>query len=198
MKAESRPPEDGILSDEAIVELYFARNEDAIAQTARKYGPYLHTVAQNIVHDPADSDSCLSDTYLAAWQAIPPDRPQSLRAYLTAIVRRIAVNFWQAGSSQKRLAARKSDPLDDFAEILSDGETPESALDAKELGRTLSAFVRGLSRRRRYVFMSRYYLQRPLEEIARTLGCSLSTVNKDLSAIRRDLREKLEKEGYFV
>ena len=91
------------LSDEQIIELYFGRNEDAIAETDRKYGKYLFTVAYNVLHDNSDCEECVNDTYLGAWKAMPPTRPNVLKAFLTAITRRVAIKRYHS-NMKKRVA----------------------------------------------------------------------------------------------
>ncbi len=186
------------ISDWQIVELYWQRDEQAIKETDKKYGKYLLAVAYNIVHDTSDSEECLNDTYVGAWNSIPPARPNVLKAFLAAIMRRTAIDCYKAGKRQKRVASELAVSLSEVEDFISDGDDVYSETEAKELGRIISDFVRSLSERRMYIFMSRYYVARPIKEIARLLGCSESTVNKEIAVIKRDLKEKLEKEGYTL
>ena len=184
------------MSDEQIVELYWKRNERAIRETDRKYQHFLLTVAHNILRDAQDCEECLNDTYLGAWNAIPPARPKVLQAFLATIMRRTAIDRYKAGKRQKRIDSELTVALSEVEEFLADGSDPAAELDARELGRVISEFIRALPKRRMYIFMSRYYTARPIGEIARLLGCSESTVNKEIAAIKRGLKEALEKEGY--
>ena len=186
------------MSDEQIVELYWRRDERAIRETDRKYQHFLLTVAHNILRDAQDCEECLNDTYLGAWNAIPPARPKVLQAFLATIMRRTAIDRYKAGKRQKRIDSELTVALSEVEEFLADGSDPAAELDAHELGRVISEFIRALPKRRMYIFMSRYYTARPIGEIARLLGCSESTVNKEIAAIKRDLKEKLEKEGYSL
>lgn len=186
------------MSDEQIVELYWKRDERAIRETDRKYQHFLLTVAHNILRDAQDCEECLNDTYLGAWNAIPPARPKVLQAFLATIMRRAAIDRYKAGKRQKRIDSELTVALSEVEEFLADGSDPAAELDARELGRVISEFIRALPRRRRYIFMSRYYVARPIGEIARLLGCSESTVNKEIAGIKRNLKEKLEKEGYSL
>ena len=186
------------MSDERIVELYWKRDERAIRETDRKYQHFLLTVAHNILRDAQDCEECLNDTYLGAWNAIPPARPKVLQAFLATIMRRTAIDRYKAGKRQKRIDSELTVALSEVEEFLADGSDPAAELDAHELGRVISEFIRALPKRRMYIFMSRYYTARPIGEIARLLGCSESTVNKEIAAIKRDLKEKLEKEGYSL
>ena len=180
------------ISDEAIIALYWTRNESAIKETDFKYRNYLFAVARNIVHGETACEECLSDTYLAAWNAMPPAKPNVLKAFLTTIIRRIAINRYHSNSRHSEMTVS----LSELEGILSDGDTTASALDVKELGRMISNFVRGLSARNRFIFIGRYYMAEPIDAIAKDLRVSRSTVNKALASIRKSLKEKLESEGY--
>ena len=127
---------------------------------------------------------------------MPPARPNALQAFLATIMRRTAIDRYKAGKRQKRIDSELTVALSEVEELLTDGSDPAAELDARELGRVISAYIRSLPKRRRFIFMSRYYMARPIGEIAGLLGCSESTVNKEIAAIKRGLREVLEKEGY--
>ena len=185
------------MSDEQIVALYWQRDEQAIRETDIKYKKFLLSVAYNILYDICDSEECLNDTYIGAWNSIPPARPVLLQAFLATIMRRTAIDCYKAKKRQKRIVSELTVSLSEVEDFISDDDM-YSQTDAKELGRVISDFVRSLSDRRMYIFMSRYYIARPIKEIARLLGCSESTVNKEIAAIKRDLKEKLKKEGYTL
>lgn len=186
------------MSDGQIVELYWQRDEQAIKETDIKYKKFLISIAYNIVHDTYDSEECLNDTYIGAWNAIPPARPALLQAFLATIMRRTAIDCYKARNRQKRIASELTVSLSEVEAFIADDYDMYSETDAEELGRVISDFVRSLSDRRMYIFMSRYYFARPIKEIANLLDCSDSTVNKEIAAIKCDLKEKLEKEGYSV
>ena len=182
------------LKDEQIIELYWSRDEKAVDETDFKYKNYLYKVAYNIVHGEKDCEECLNDTYLAAWNAMPPARPNVLKAFLTTITRRIAVNRYHANQRHSEMTVS----LSEWEDILSDREDVNAAVDARELGRVVSDFLRELPHRKRYMFISRYYMAEPLDAIAKELNLSKSMVNKDLAKLRRALLERLKKEGYSV
>lgn len=186
------------LSDDAIIELYWQRDEDAIKQTDAKYKNYLLSVAYNMLRDSGDCEECLNDTYLGTWNAIPPARPSALKAFLTAIMRRAAVNIYNRRMRQKRVPSSLTDSLDELDYLIAHEESVDSAFDAEQLGKVISDYVRSLSERGRYIFMSRYYAAAPIDKIASTLSVSRSTVNKEIAAIKNGLRKKLESEGYFI
>ena len=194
MELQRNQSEKSSISDEAIIALYWNRDESAIEETDLKYKNYLYSVAYNIVHGRPDCEECLNDTYLAAWNAMPPSKPNVLKAFLTTIVRRIAINRYHSNLRHSEMTVSLSE-LEDF---LSDDESVDSQFDAKELGHVISDFVRRLPQRRRFIFMSRYYAYEPIDTIAKGLDLSRSMVNKELAAIRKALKEKLESEGYIL
>ena len=194
MELQSRPRT--ILSDEEIIELYWDRDEQAVSRTDEKYKKFLLAVAFNIVFDDQDCEECLNDTYIDAWNSMPPSKPALLQAFLATIMRRTAIDRYKARKRQKRIASELTVSLSELEEIIAD-ESDNSA-QTDELARLFSDFVRSLPDRRMYIFMSRYYFARPIGEIASLLGCSESTVNKEIAAIKRELKEKLMKEGYTL
>ena len=194
MELQSRPRT--ILSDEEIIALYWDRDEQAISRTDEKYKKFLLSVAFNIVFDDQDCEECLNDTYIDAWNSMPPSKPALLQAFLATIMRRIAIDRYKSRKRQKRIASELTVSLSELEEIIADES--DSSAETDELARLLSDFVRSLSDRRMYIFMSRYYFARPIGEIASLLCCSESTVNKEIAAIKRELKEKLMKEGYTL
>lgn len=182
------------LSDEKIIALYWSRDEKAIEETDIKYRNYLYKVAYNIVHGEKDCEECLNDTYLATWNAIPPAKPNVLKAFLVTILRRVAVNRYQSNLRHSEMTVS----LSELEPFLSDSEDIAQQLDARALGKVVSDFLRTLPQRRRFIFLSRYYMAEPIDAIARQLYVSRSTVNKELAAARRSLQEKLESEGYSI
>ena len=186
------------MSDEQIVDLYWQRDEQAIKETDIKYKKFLIAVAYNIVNDMRDSEECLNDTYIGAWNSIPPARPILLQAFLATIMRRKAIDCYKARNRQKRRASELTVSLSEVENFISFDDDTYSETDTKALGQVISDFARSLSDRRMYIFMSRYYFARPIKEISRILKCSESTVNKEIASIKRDLKEKLEKEGYSI
>ena len=194
MELQSRPRT--ILSDEEIIALYWDRDEQAISRTDEKYKKFLLSVAFNIVFDDQDCEECLNDTYIDAWNSMPPSKPALLQAFLATIMRRTAIDRYKSRKRQKRIASELTVSLSELEEIIADES--DSSAETDELARLLSDFVRSLSDRRMYIFMSRYYFARPIGEIASLLGCSESTVNKEIAAIKRELKEKLMKEGYTL
>lgn len=186
------------MDDDKIVELYWERNEKAIEETDFKYKKYLFSIAYNIVRDRLDCEECLNDTYLGAWNAMPPSRPNVLKAFLTTITRRIAIKRYHSNMRQNVIPSEMTVSLSELQDFVAGDGDVDSEFDAERLGRVISDFVRSLSERRQFIFMSRYYLADPIDTIASDLSLSRSMVNKELAAIRSALKEKLESEGYSI
>ena len=183
-----------IRPDAEIIDLYWARNEEAIAATDYKYGGYLYTVAYNILHNPQDSEECRNDTYLRTWNTIPPNKPTKLQAYLTKIIRAISIDRYREQTRQKRIPYEMTVSLEDLAETLPSDRAGEQS--SHELARCLSEYLASLSKRRRFIFVCRYYCVDPPDRIAAMLGITPSAVYKELKKIKDGLRVYLEKEGF--
>lgn len=186
------------ISDEKIIELYWSRDEKAIEETDLKYKKYLFSIAHNIIADRLDCEECLNDTYLGAWNAMPPSRPQVLKAFLTTIARRIAIKRYHGNLRKNKIPSEMTVSLSELEDFLANDDDVDADFDAERLGRIISEFVRSLSERRQFIFMSRYYLADPIDTIASDLSLSRSMVNKELAAIRSALKEKLESERYSI
>ena len=186
------------LDDDKIIELYWQRDEEAIEATDFKYRKYLYKIAYNIVRDNVDCEECLNDTYLGSWNAIPPSKPSVLKAFLTTIMRRISIKRYHNNLRKKVIPSEMTVSLSELEDFIVGDEDVGDDFDAVKLGEIISNFVRCLSEREKFIFMSRYYLAEPIDIIARNLGLSRSTINKELAAIRSALKEKLESEGYLI
>ena len=186
------------LEDDEIIELYWQRNEAAIAETDLKYRKYLFIIAYNILNEKLDCEECLNDTYLGAWNAIPPTRPNVLKAFLTTIIRRTAMKHYQHKNRQRAVPSEMTVSLSELEAFVSGDGDVGADFDAERLGKIISDFVRSLGKRRQFIFMSRYYAADSIDVIARDLKLSRSMINKELAAIRSDLAKTLEKEGYSI
>ena len=184
------------MDDNQIVELYWHRDEAAIAETEKKYGPYCLTIARRILENAEDARECVNDTYLGAWNAIPPHRPAVLSAFLGKITRRLSLKKRRDQSREKRGGGICTESADEIAECLPSGESVEDALDAKELTAVLDAFLGELPRDERRVFLRRYWYFDSVWEIAARYGFGESKVKMMLKRTRDRLRARLEKEGF--
>ena len=195
---ELQTKQDSVMSDEKIVDLYWQRDEQAIKETDIKYKKFLLSVAMNIVHDMCDSEECLNDTYTGAWNAIPPARPILLQSFLSTIMRRTAINRFNANKRQKRIASEFTISLSEIEDFIAADEGDMNAeIEAKELAKSISNFVRSLPDRQMYIFVSRFYIADPIARISDELGCSVSTVKREIEAIKIGLKKHLESEGYL-
>ena len=189
---------ESLLSDEQIIDLYFAREERAIAETDRKYCQYLYAVAYNILANEQDVEECLQDTYLRVWNSVPPERPRLFHAFLAKITRNVSLNRYKAAKRQKRVPCEVSVSLDELGECVSEHTDLAHEVHSATVAQVLNRYLDGVSERRMYVFVSRYFYSLTIPQIAKRLSCSIALVNKELAAIRRELREVLKKEGIEI
>ena len=182
-------------ADHEIVDLYWARSEMAIHETDRKYRRLLFSVITNILADARDGEECISDTYLGAWNAMPPARPQVLPAYLTRIARNRAVSHYRSNGAAKRIPVELTASLQELDEIFGDDDTVEIQAELHRLTAALNRYLASLSEESRVIFVSRYYCADPVERIATMLGISQATVFRRLTTMRRELKQRLEEEG---
>lgn len=182
------------MEDLEIIRLYFARVETAIAETAKKYGGYCAAIAKNILGSPEDTEECLSDTWLSAWNAIPPQEPKNLRTFLGRIARNAALDRWR-----KHAAAKRSPGAELVLEELEDcvgGSSLEDAFDARLLGEAIAAYLDTLPPVQRQVFLRRYWYCDPVADIAGAFSCTESKVKSMLHRVRMGLKAYLEQEGF--
>lgn len=184
------------MDDIRIVELYWERSEEAVAQTQEKYGRYCHSIAYNVLHSDEDAEECVNDTYIKAWDSIPPNRPRKLSAYLGRITRNIALDRYERDRAQKRGGITEL-ALDELCECIADdsevSDTSESAL-----GEAINGFLSTLGKRTRIVFVRRYWYLYSIEDIAHQMDMSESNVKVTLLRARRKFKEYLEKEGIVI
>ena len=185
------------MEDSQIIELYWQKNADAISETSSKYGAYCYTIADNILHSIEDSEECVNDTWLHAWNAMPPQKPNVLRMFLAKITRSLSVNRFKARSAEKRGGGEINLVLDELADCLAGGTNVEAEYEVKELEQCIRRFVRGLPERDGNVFVRRYFFTEPVVVIAKRYGLTESNVTVILSRTRKKLRLKLAKEGYL-
>lgn len=183
------------MDDPQIVELYFARSEAAIQETDRKYGRYCYTIAYNILSNPQDSEESVSDTYLSAWNSMPPRRPAKLSTFLGKLTRNISIDRWRTANAQKRGGGEVALALEELGECVSGQPGAEEALLQKELAAWLNRFLEKLSAEERSVFLCRYWYVNSLEEIAKKTGFSVGKIKSMLHRIRNKLERQLETEG---
>lgn len=183
------------MEDEAIIALYWQRSDEAIVQTDRKYGRYCRSIAFNILENDDDTDECLNDTYLRAWNLMPPKRPTLLSALLAKITRNLALDRRKYNQAEKRGGGQVPLVLDELSQCVPGGTNAEEVLESKELTALLNRFLASLPQRNREVFMLRYWYLCSIRQIGESLGLGESTVKMTLLRTRRQLKTLLEKEG---
>lgn len=186
------------MEDEAIVGLYWQRDETAIRETKEKYGGYLSKVAWNILADHEDCEESVSDTYLKAWESMPPQRPSLLSVYLGRLTRQLSIDILRRKNRRKRGGSQYALSLEELADCLSGGDATGEEVELRLLGESISRYLQGLSRDARTVFLGRYWFMDPLRDIAACHGMTESKVKSLLYRTRQGLRVHLEKEGFSV
>lgn len=184
------------MKDELIVDLYWNRDEDAVRQTQAKYGAYLTKVAYNILADIEDCKECVNDTYLAAWNSIPPNRPAALATYLGKITRQISIDTFRKKNTVKRYASEYALSLEEIGDSFAGEDTPEQELNAKLLSEAINRFLRELPKEKRDVFIGRYYFFDSVKTIAAYCGITEAKAKTILFRTRQSLKEYLKLEGF--
>ena len=185
------------MNDERIIALYWKRDEQALSETRKKYGKYLYSIAYNIVKCNEDAKECENDTYLSAWNAIPPTRPQMFSAFLSKIIRNIALKKYRSGSAEKRGGGKNDIPLDELYECIPDNKTFDKSLESHELSEILNSFLHSLPKTERRIFVCRYWYCDKISDISKQFGFTQSKVKMMLLRTRDKLRTHLIEEGIF-
>lgn len=186
------------MQDENIVALYWERNEAAIEETKNKYEHYLFKIAHNILLDFEDSQESVNDTYLAAWNSMPPHKPSILSTYLGKLTRRISIDIFRKKNRQKRKASEYALSLAELEDCIEGGGTPEDDMEVKLLADAINEFLRTLPKDARNLFIGRYYYLDSLKNVAAYCGMSESRAKSLLFRTRCNLKVYLEKEGFEV
>lgn len=184
------------MQDDKIVELYWERDESAIKETQDKYENYLYKIAYNILNDNEDSHESVNDTYLAAWNSMPPHKPNVLSTYLGKITRRISIDIFRKRNRLKRQGSEYVLSLTELEDCLSGNDSPEKDYENQILGEAINTFLRTLSVDARNVFIGRYYYLDSVKDVANYCGISESKAKTLLFRTRNSLREYLIKEGF--
>lgn len=184
------------MDDKGIVRLYFDRNERAIDETAKKYGKYCFSIAQNILSNREDAEESVNDTYLDAWNSIPPHRPNSLALFLGKITRRVSIDRYRRRNAQKRGSGEIALVLDELYQCIADTTDVEKEFEKLHLAQVINEFVKFLPQKEQKVFICRYWYMDSIKSISKRFGYSESKVKSMLFRTRERLRDVLRKEGY--
>ena len=182
------------MEDETIIDLYWERNPLAIDRSSEKYGNYCSTIARNILQSEEDSEECVNDTWLGAWNSIPPKRPNNLATFLGKITRSKAIDRWRTEHREKRGGCTISIALDEIAEAIPAGGSPEQEVMRKELARAIDRFLDALPELERNVFLCRYWYFESISEISERFDFSYGKVKSMLLRTRKKLRDFLKEE----
>ncbi len=182
------------MEDAEIVALYWERDESAIRETDTKYGPFCRRIALNLLGVREDAEECVSDTYLAAWNAMPTQRPTLLRSWLGRAVRNLSVDRWRKNHAQKRYDGMEV-LLSELDECVPSGAAAERAAEAREIGAAIERWLRTLSEEDRALFLRRYWNGDRLDALAKERGIVQNTLAQRMRRLRLSLKGSLEKEG---
>lgn len=184
------------MDDVEIIELFFERSQKAISELSAKYGKLIFKIADNALHNREDAEECVNDTYLSVWDAIPPQRPNSLLAFVCRIARNISINRYKRDPSKKHGAYDVC--FDELKECIPSNETAEERFDANELSSLIDEFLDALDKKNRMLFVRRYYYMDSFEDIAAAAGMSEGAVRTRLTRLRGKLKDFLESRGVDI
>lgn len=184
------------LEDSKIVQLYWDRNEQAIPATSEKYGSYCVSIAKNILGNKEDAEECVNDTYMNAWNAMPPHRPNLLSIFLGKITRNLSLNRYKRNTADKRGGGEAAVVLDELIGIVSDTDSVEQEVDRKELVNAINSFLDALSPNKRSIFICRYWYFDSVFDIALRFGMTENNVSVTLSRLRLKLHNYLSERGF--
>ena len=184
------------MDDNGIIQLYWDRNDQAINATSEKYGHYCKAIAKNILNNEEDAEECVNDTYLNAWNSMTTHWPEHLATFLGKITRNLSFNKYKRNHTQKRGGGEITLVLDELTDCVSDIDNVEQIIDRKELAKSISSFVKGLSIEKRNIFVRRYWYADSVSDIARDYGMLQGTVSKTLERIRKQLKAYLTERGF--
>ena len=185
-----------MITDDTLIDLFNARDEQAIAKTQQQLGGYLFTVAYNILGNAQDAEECVNDTLMQLWNAIPPNRPVNLYAYAAALSRNLARNRYSRDHAQRRGGGEVTDILDELRDCCAN-DNVEAEVDAHMLAEALNRFLHGRKKRHRIIFVQRYFYHASVHDIAKSLYLTESYVTVSLTRTRKKLREFLREEEYL-
>ena len=185
------------MEDKSIIDLFFARDENAIEETRLKYESFLSSLAFGILKVKEDSEECVSDTYFKAWNEIPPQRPGFLKYWLGRITRNLSLNLWNKNHASKRYSGLEV-ILDELSQCIPSPADTEKEADAKELTEFLERWLSSLPKEKRKLFLKRYWFGEDIRMLSIEKGTSPAHISKELFNLRKKLKEALLKEGYSI
>lgn len=185
------------MEDNQLIALYWARDESAIQETDRKYGAYCFKISMNILTSREDAEECVSDTWLRAWDTMPPEKPDSLRAYLGRIARNLSISLYRKLHAQKRFSGMET-LLSELDDCIPDNNSTESVLENQEITEALNRWLENLDARDRILFVRRYWYGDAARDLARAAGMTQGQLSGKMYRLREQLRHYLEQEGILL
>ncbi|MBP1543557.1 MAG: RNA polymerase sigma factor [Oscillospiraceae bacterium] len=186
------------MNDSDIVALYWSRDEAAVRETQQKYQGYLMKIACNILYNREDGQEAVNDTYMKAWNAMPPHKPDLLSVFLGRITRQLSIDRWRGMTREKRGGGEFSLSLDELSDVVSGQDDAERSFEMSQLSECIGTYLRGISAEKRDVFLWRYYFCDPIRDIAARRGESEAKIKSMLFRVREGLKQHLEKEGFAL
>lgn len=184
------------MEDNDIIQLFFDRDKNAIKETSVKYGNYCSSIARNILKNWEDAEECVNDTYLKAWNVIPPNRPTMFKTFLGMITRNISFNLYKKMNADKRGSGQIPFILDELVECVSDGKDPYQELEKEEIIKAINSFLEKLPQEKRIMFVRRYWYSDSVVDIAKRCGVSENSVSVNLNRLRKRLHYYLYERGF--
>ena len=184
------------MQDKEIIALYWARDQRAIPETSRRYGSYCAAIARNILASCEDAEECVNDTWLGAWNAMPPHRPSVLSTFLGRLTRNLAINRWRFLNTEKRGGGETALVLEELTDCVSDSDDVEGAIEQRELVSAINDFLRKLPEQKRNIFLCRYWYSESVVDISARFGMKENAVSKTLGRTRTALRRYLTERGF--
>ena len=179
------------MDDDKIIDLYWERDEDALVESERRYGRYCSSIALRILNNMESSEECVNDTWLHAWNAMPPQKPDVLRIFLGSITRNLSLNRVRDLSREKRGGGQAVLALDELADCVSDTETPDRVLEDQEITKIINKWLSSLKKEERVAFIRRYWFCDSLSEVSTLMGWSESKTNSLLRRLRIRLKNHM-------
>ena len=183
--------------DEKIIEMFFERSEQGIRELDIKYGKICHNLSYNIVNSRQDTEECVNDAYLGAWNAIPPVHPNPLLSYIVKIVRNISLKIYWRKEAAKR-SGHYTIALEEIEGYIADPKTVEDEIEARELARIIEEFLNTLTLENRVIFMRRYWFADSYKDIAEFIGLSEKNISVRLTRIREKMKQYLIEREVFI
>ncbi len=185
------------MDDKRLIELYFKRDEDAIRLTQEKYGAYCFKVANNILASREDAEECVNDTYLKAWNTIPPQRPNVLKLFLARITRNLSIDRYEKRAAEKRGGGETELAIEELSECVAGSSSVEGEVMRLQLEKSIDRFISDLPERERAMFLRRYFYLESHSEMAERFGIDPHALSVILDRTRKKLRKHLKKEGFI-